>query len=123
MSERPPRLAPPPEVVLLDEIASRLADLYDLIRETIPRGEIYYRTVEVRGSVLLDFITDRPYSPLYSLDIFNKGPEDVYIMINEKVPRIKLEADVGRSYNMGRKSIRCIVLESENATVEVSGVY
>lgn len=102
----PERMAPPPEIVSLDDInirlrrlnenISRLIDVMNrsltrlnnielaiketakAVQETVPEGIIIPTTVTVTGEKILNFKAE----PLYSFSLFNDGPGDVYVGVN-----------------------------------------
>jgi hypothetical protein len=65
---------------LLDEIAERLYKLEQLLAK--PKGFIHPINITVSGYVVIDFVREFPFTPMFSITIFNEGPNDLYIGLN-----------------------------------------
>ena len=126
LSDKPPRLAPPPEIILLDEISTRLAELTKLQMSMIPEGYIYQQTFNVTDkTTVIDFMKSYPYKPLFSIDVYNNGDKEVYFALNEQ-PRIKIPPKKTFTFEMKTAKVSKIMLEcnrGENSTVIVTGVW
>jgi len=89
----------PIDVVLLDEIAGRLADLTEVqqkilthLQETTAEGvDVPLPEKTVTDITTIDLIKDYPYRHLRSIDFFNKGPNTFYYRINEDAKEIPVE--------------------------------
>jgi len=124
-----PRLEPPLQAILLDEIAITVRNLTNVIKSTIPRGESpsFLRNIT---SELIDVKQSYPAS-WFSFSIHNYGPNSVYMGINEKPETDRKYSDEilsgevrevdMRSARIEEIWLRC--LPSETATVRVRGVY
>jgi hypothetical protein len=73
-----------PEVlqsILLDEVAGKLSDVIELLKQQIPSGHI------VSSSV---FVTDEPVEVNLGLwvktTLYNDGPDDIYVYNNRQFP-------------------------------------
>jgi hypothetical protein len=147
----PERMAPPPEIVSLEDINirlkrlnenilklvtlfnenvrmlkasdERLARLEATIREQVPEGIIIPKTVTFSGSTIIDLRTE----PWYSFSLFNDGKGDVYVGVNTS-PEQNTPIREKESYDCPfgkRGSIRTIYLVCEkgkSATVRIYGV-
>ena len=118
------------QTALLDDINFRISSLENVVRGYIqliqPEGESIYEEVEVRSSVVGRMI----FKPLlFSLHVWNDGPNDVFIAINEQKMRskyIKLKKDEDTSFKYNVPVIRLLYYycrESEAADIRVAGVY
>lgn len=84
----------PPELsfITLDEIAGRLADLFEIennilkhLQETTGEGVDFPITEQtVTETVTVNFLKEYPYRKIRSIDFFNKGPNTVYVRVNEE---------------------------------------
>jgi hypothetical protein len=56
-----------------------------------PKGLIYPINITVTSRIELDLLNNPPFRPLFSITIFNDGPDEVYFSINEpqKITPIK----------------------------------
>ena len=117
------------QTALLDDIAFRISSLENVIRGYIqliqPEGRSVYEEIEVRSSK----INYRVFKPLFSLHVWNDGPDDVFIAINEQKMRdkyIKLKKDEDTSFKYNVPVIRLLYYycrEGESADIRVAGVY
>jgi len=138
------RLAPPPEIVSLEDMNIRLKRLNEGIRELIdlekqniqrlerlekaveevtPEGIIVPRTITVTGEEVVDFRAE----PLYSFSLYNDGEGDVYVGVNtypeQEVPIHKRESYDCPIEKRGAIRTIYIVCESgKSATVRIYGV-
>jgi len=119
----PERLAPPLEIVYLDEIAGRLADLYEIMKKSEPQGLIQPVTL----SATEDLKTYEPPTPWFTVDVLNTGPNTVYIGINDKAKEFKaIERNRGFKFDFGMAKIEKIYYKcnrGETATVDLTGTY
>lgn len=131
MSEKKdvPRLSPPLEAVLLDEIVLSLNNLIKTIEATIPQGEspCFLRTV-TNEMVNLKHAYSMNW---FSASIHNYGPNSVFIGIN-KHPELSAQYSdeiikgESRDVDMGAAKIQNIFAQcipGQTATVRVRGVY
>jgi len=87
----------PPDVLivtLLDEIAGRLADLYESL---IPEGVVTPLTWEVREDNPWELILPKP---CFSFIAYNTGPNPVYLIINKSDREYELDVDEAISIDM-----------------------
>jgi len=134
--EKAKKLRVPPEalqVIHLDEIASRLADIYDIqlkilkhLEETTPEGvDFPIPEVTVTNVRTIDFLREYPYRKIRSIDIFNKGESTVYVRVNDEGKEIPIENREYVKVERPRATIRHITLrvDSGSATVRMIGHY
>jgi len=131
--ERREKLRVPPEAftaITLEEIAGRLADLYQLDKEILafmkrsePQGLIQPVTLEATEELQ----TYETPTPWFSVDIYNSGPNTVYIGINDKAKEFKaIERNRARTFDFGRAKIEKIYYKcssGETATFDLTGTY
>ena len=118
------------QTALLDDIAFRISSLENVVRSYIqliqPEGKSIYEEVEVRSSVVGRMI----FKPLlFSLHVWNDGPDDVFVAINRKEIRggfIKLKKDEDTSFKYNVPVIKVLYYycrEGEAADIRLAGVY
>jgi len=126
----------PPEMtfIVLDEIAGRLADLTETMRDikkhltdTLPEGiDIPFDDQVVTGITTIDLIKNYPYRPMRSVDFFNKGPDTAYYKINEDGKEIKIENRESITVDRRKATITYItlrVVSGASATIRLIGHY
>jgi len=115
------------QLVLLDEIAGRLADLqrsqYEIRqqnKEKTPVGKVVSLNREtVSGERILYFIIN----PLFSVAIFNHGPNTLRVQINNS-DICELEQEDKVEINFGHPKVKKVVLQSDaNTIVSMRGYY
>ena len=89
------------QTILLDEISGKLSDLKETIELGYTSGEMENTTIVV-GT---DGYMLRPTSPLFSVSIFNDGPNPVYLSINysRKITSADPPLNVGESIDIQKK--------------------
>jgi len=129
------KLRTPPEapsVILLDEIAGRLADLTETqqkilrhLEETTPQGKdvlIFEGTVDPPGK-FVDSVKNYPYHPLFKAEVINKGANTVYARVNEE-KEMPIEAEESIVFEKPKAQIKGISLRLDVATtVKILGRY
>lgn len=98
-----PKLTTPIDVILLDEIASRLADITKLLEK--PEGLVYSINVTVTKTVVIDFLKNYPWKPMFSITLYNDGPDDVYPSINS-IPQTITPFKKGETINIDCKGAK-----------------
>lgn len=114
------------EVGILTLINSKLRQILEIQKEQIPEGvPVDFPDVAVTETTLIDLINDRPYRPLFRVDIYNGGPNNLYVKVNDcEEVKIKPYRDIPFDYR--KASIRKIQLRvetGESATAEIVGLY
>jgi hypothetical protein len=59
-----------------------IGKLIDRTHTPSPLGLIYPINITVTSQIELDLLNNPPFSPLFSITIFNDGPDEVYFSIN-----------------------------------------
>jgi hypothetical protein len=145
----PERMAPPPEIVSLEDInirlkrlnenilklvtlfnenvrmlktsEERLARLEAAVREQVPEGIIVPMTVTFSGTKVIDLRTE----PWYSFSLFNDGEGDVYVGVNTS-PEQEVPIHERESYDCPfgkRGSVRTIHLVCEKGKTCAVRIY
>lgn len=124
----------PPELrfITLDEIAGRLADIFEIqikilrhLEETTPEGvdvPIPEKTVTSPKPTIIDLT----HIPLRSVDFFNKGPDTVYYRINNDAKEIPIEDREEITAQRPKATIKYVTLRVDSgntAIVKMVGHY
>jgi hypothetical protein len=91
-----------------------------------PLGYTYTKTVLVDKLVILDFINDEPHHPLFSIDIYNDGVDEVYVSINNYSRNAVLKPYESLRIDMRAPSIKRLYLDVDNgkkAYIRIFGIY
>jgi hypothetical protein len=116
--------AEPIMVALLDEIAERLLSLEKLSAK--PKGKIYPINITVSKLEIIDFINGYPREPLFSISIFNDGPDEVYPSVNTHQKRTPLKYGEPLSIEFHAPRIEKLYLdvdEGKKANIRGFGMY
>jgi len=113
---------------MLDEIAGRLADLMDHIKETTPEGvDFPIDDVVVTGTSVVNFVKAYPYRKIRSLDpVFNKGPNTAYVRVNEEAKELPVEDREDITISRPKATIEYITIRvatGESATIRMIGHF
>jgi hypothetical protein len=65
---------------MIEDVVERLAKIESATR---PKGYVHQIKVLVDKLIVLDFLKERPYTPLFAITLYNDGPDDVYLSVNE----------------------------------------
>jgi len=70
---------------ILYDVAGMIEEALERLEKGLakPRGLIFPLNVLVDKMVVIDFVKGLPYTPLFSITIFNDGPDEVYPSVNE----------------------------------------
>ena len=91
-----------------------------------PRGYTYTKTLLVDKLVVLDFINGEPYCPLFSIDIYNDGADEVYVSINNYSRGAVLKPYELLKIDLRAPLIKRIYLDVDNgkkALIRIFGIY
>jgi hypothetical protein len=64
---------------MIEDAVERLAR----IESARPKGYVHQIKVVVDKLIVLDFLKERPYTPLFAITLYNDGPDDVYLSVND----------------------------------------
>lgn len=103
-----------------------LEELIELTKLRIPRGKYTYRDETITNTKRIDFIKNHPYQPIFSINIMNKGPDDIYMVINGGI-EIKINAyEIPPTFDFKRPSIRHLdfrMESGESTRIKILGFY
>jgi hypothetical protein len=91
-----------------------------------PRGYTHQLNILVEKLVVVDFVNDEPHVPLFSIVIYNDGPDEVYVSVNvyQKIAPLKFGEYL--KIDMLSPKIEKLYLdvnEGKKAYIRVFGVY
>lgn len=102
-----------------------LKEIYESIKKTIPQGEVAsLSSIEITTEYYE--VTGPQFPPLFGFSIHNYGPDAVWVCINSKLKKRKINIDDDWALNMGAGVIKRLYLvcePGENATVDVDITY
>ena len=84
-------------VIYLDEIAGRLSDVHEMLEAERSEGEVTKKDISVVGGSPIEYDIRRDIGvPFLVADIYNKGPNDVYVLVDRSMGKeIILSDDEG----------------------------
>jgi hypothetical protein len=91
-----------------------------------PRGYTYTKTLLVDGLVVLDFINGEPHCPLFSVDIYNDGADEVYVSVNNYSKGAVLKPYESMRIDLRAPNIKRLYLDVDSgkkAFIRVFGIY
>ena len=91
-----------------------------------PWGYTYTNTLLVDGLVVLDFINGEPHRPLFSIDIYNDGVDEVYVSINNYSRNTVLKPHESLRIDMRAPNIKRLYLDVDSgkkAYIRIFGIY
>lgn len=117
------------QTALLDDIGFRISSLENVIRGYIqliqPEGRSAYEEIHVEGARIKYSV----FRPLFSLHVWNDGPDEVFIAINKKEMRgkyIKLKKAEDMNFKYDVPVIRLLYHycnSGKEADIRAAGVY
>jgi hypothetical protein len=94
---------------MLDEAVERILNVERLLAK--PKGYIHPIKVAVDKITLIDFVRGEPYTPLFSISLFNDGPDEVYPSINAYQKGTSLKVGESLSIDMHSPVIEKLYLD------------
>lgn len=113
------------QAILTDEVAGRLADLHNLISQTIPQGIVQTLSLSLSGRNLQQHKPDKPW---FSFSLKNKSDSSgtVYARVNrENADEHAIAPDDTWDVSMGAAKIEMIYLRTDDgqtASIILTGV-
>jgi len=108
----------------LETISERLINVEALLVK--PKGYVVPINVEVTKTEVLNFISATPYTPLFSVSLFNDGPDEVYPSVNDLQNRTPLKPGENISLDFHAPKIEKLFLdvdEGKKAKIRGFGLY
>jgi hypothetical protein len=109
---------------MIESLLEKVSKIESLIVK--PEGKIYTVDVTVDRLTVINFVEDYPRTMLYSITLFNDGPDDVNVSVNSYENRLLLKAGESVDLNFSSPVIRTLLLEVEigrKAKVRGVGIY
>jgi hypothetical protein len=109
---------------ILYDIAGMLDDVGKLLAK--PMGYTHPIKVTVSELTIIDFVNGAPYSPLFSITIFNDGPDEVYPSVNtyQKLTSLKYGESLTIEFHTSRiERLYLDVDEGKKANIRGFGMY
>jgi len=111
---------------ILYDIASYLDKILGHLEDTTPKGihVVFEELITEPTKVEVEGRT--PFGALFSFEILNKGPDTVYMKVDDDMVEIPVEVDELIPYNRGRRTIKLIRLRvnaAEQASIKIIGRY
>ena len=111
---------------ILYDIASYLDKILRHLEDTTPKGihVVFEELITEPTKVEVEGRT--PFGALFSFEILNKGPDTVYMKVDDDMVEIPVEVDELIPYNRGRRTIKLIRLRvnaAEQASIKIIGRY
>jgi len=115
------------EVGILTLINSKLRQILELQQQQIPEGvPVNFEDVAVTSEPKrLSFTSNRPYHALFRIDVYNAGPNNAYVRVNDS-EEITIEPYRTIPFDYKRAAIKSVQLRTktdESATVDITGLY
>jgi len=109
---------------MMEEAVDRLTRIEELLVK--PKGYICPIKLTIDRPTIIDFSKEYPYTPLFSLSLFNDGPDEVYVGINieQKVTPLKAgESFEAELYAPNIKRLYLYVEAGKTANIRGFGIY
>lgn len=125
--EEAERVAPAPlQVALLYKLLKAQRETLDFLKDITPEG-VNFPIPEktVTEAVTINFLKEYPYRKIRSIDFFNKGPDTVYVRVNEE-KELTIENREAVTVSKPKAVIEHITLRvvaDESSTLKMFGHY
>jgi|YelNatPaOPRAMG01_1025707.scaffolds.fasta_scaffold31800_4 hypothetical protein len=109
---------------ILYDIAWMLEEVLGRLQR--PKGYIHPIAVTVTEATYLDFVIGMPHSPLFSITIYNDGPDDVYPSVNIHQKNVPLKLGESLQIDCQAPKIERLYLDVEEgrkAYIRGFGIY
>jgi hypothetical protein len=109
---------------ILYDIAGMLEEALGRLQR--PKGYIHPITVTVTEATYLDFVLGMPHSPLFSITLYNDGPDEVYPSVNSHQRNVPLKPGESLNIDCHSPAIERLYLdvdEGKKALVRGFGLY
>lgn len=115
------------EVGILTLINKKLKEILEIQKQQIPEGvPVNFEDIAVTSEpTRKSFTSNRPYRALFRIDVYNAGPNTVYIRVNDS-EEIAIEPYRTIPFDYKKAAIKDVQLRTntgETATVDITGLY
>jgi len=112
----------------LNELAFNIVMAEEIARKIRPRqkGFTHSLRVVVEGLTVIDFVSNEPYSKLFSITVYNDGDSDVYVSVNTYEKNAPLKPHETLNIKYDEPVIEKLFLdvdEGKSTVVRVFGIY
>ena len=110
----------------LKSLESKVENLDQTQKETIPEGVPVYLSATVTGTTVIKLLKEYPYRKLSMVDIYNGGPDDVKVKINDQPQDVPIDAYAAMpTLDFKKPAVEKIELkvDSGSAAVEIYGFF
>lgn len=110
----------------LKAVESKLDNMDKAQKEATPEGVPVYLSATVTGTTVIKLLKEYPYRKLISVDIYNGGPDDVNVKINDQPQWVPIDAYAAMpTLDFKKPAVEKIELkvDSGSAAVEIYGFY
>jgi hypothetical protein len=113
-------------------LAFAIAAAEEVSREKKPReeaklmGYTYAASITVEGLTIIDFVSGEPHARLFSIEIYNDGPDEVYASVNNYQRNAPIKPGESLKIDMRLPRIESLFLDVANgrkAFIRVFGIY
>jgi len=114
------------EVGILTLINSKLREILALQKQQVPEGvPVDFPDISVTETTLIDLLNDRPYRSLFRINVYNGGPDNLYVKVNDSEEiKVKPYRTIPFDYHKATiKKIQLRVEAGETATADIVGLY
>jgi len=110
----------------LKSLESKVNNLNEMQKEATPEGIPVYLSATVTGTTVIKLLEEYPYRKLSSVDIYNGGPDEVKVKINDQPQWVPIDAYATMpTLDFKKPRVEKIELkvDSGSATVKIYGFY
>lgn len=110
----------------LKSVETRLENIDKMQKEATPEGVPVYLSATVTGTTVIKLLKEYPYRKLSMVDIYNGGPNDVKVKINDQPQEVPIDAYAAMpTLDFKKPTVEKIELkvDSGSASVEIYGFY
>jgi hypothetical protein len=113
---------------ILYDVAGMIEEVAEKLERALakPKGLTYPINILVDKLTVIDFVKGAPYTPLFSITIYNDGPDEVYPSVNEHQRIAPLKPGESLNIELGAQGIERLYLdvdEGKKASVRAFAVY
>lgn len=113
------------EVGMLALIHQKLKEILELQKQQIPEGIAVNFEETITTTTLIDLINNRPYRPLFRIEVYNSGDYNLYVKVNDS-EEVTIKPYRAIPFAFQKAAIRKIelrVTSGQSTTAEIVGLY